>query len=74
MKISVYMDFGTVFSYEVSDIAKAREHVSAIVATGYRHTPTDSADLEWFPPSRILKVKIEGGGESSAYHDTARAT
>lgn len=73
-KVSVYLDTGVVYEYEVSDAIKGREHAAAIIKTGYRHTPKDSTDLEWFPPHRIEKVKVQGGGESSAYRDSARAT
>lgn len=72
--LSIYMDDGNVWEYEVANLAKAREHASAIIKTGYRHTPEDSEDLEWFPPHRIVKIKIPGGGESTAYRDTHRAT
>jgi hypothetical protein len=73
-KVSVYVDTGNVYEYEVSDPMKGREHAAAIVATGYRHTPEGSNDLEWFPPHRIDKVKVAGGGESTGYKDKARAT
>ncbi len=73
-KISVYLDDGRVFNYEVSDAGKGREHASAIIKTGYRHTPLDSHDLEWYPPHRLVKVCVAGGGESSRYHDTTTAT
>jgi len=73
-KISVYMDDGRVFEYFVSDPVKAREHVSKIIATGYRSTPMNTNDLEWFPPHRIDKVKIAGGGESTKYRDVVRST
>ena len=72
--VSVYLNTGVVYEYEVSDPIKGREHAAAIVHSGYRHTPKGSADLEWFPPHRIEKVKVLGGAESSEYHDTARAT
>ena len=73
-KISVYLDTGIVFSYEVEGEAKAREHAHAIVMTGYRHTPqSDDSVLEWYPPQRILKVKCEGG-MSTKYTDTSRGT
>lgn len=71
-KISVYLDNGVVYEYEVFDPIKGREHADAIIRTGYRHTTADS-DLEWFPPHRIVKVKVSKGGESN-YTDTARAT
>ena len=54
-KISVYLDDGRVFYYEVESAAKVREHTSAIIATGYRHN--DGKVFEHYPPHRILKVK-----------------
>lgn len=72
--ISVYMDTGVVYEYQVAEPSKGREHAAAIIKTGYRHTPEGSNDLEWFPPNRIEKVKVIGGGKSSSYKDHARAT
>ena len=71
-KVSVYLDDGRVFEYEVASPMKGREHAHAIIAGGYRHS--EGEDLEWYPPHRILKVKVVGGCESSAYRDTTRAT
>lgn len=73
-RVSVYMDDGRVFEYDVASPDKGREHASKIILTGYRHTPKDSDDLEWYPPHRIDKVKISGGAESTQYRDTVRAT
>lgn len=73
-KISVYMNFGVVFEYEVDSAEKAREHAAKIIATGYRHTQKNSQDLEWYPPHAIEKIKIAGAAESTAYRDLARAT
>ncbi len=73
-KVTVYLNTSVKFSYEVSDPIKGREHAAEIIATGYRHTAKGSEDLEWFPPHRISKVKVEGGGESTDYRDTASAT
>ena len=73
-KVSVYIDAGIVFEYEVSCPMKGREHAAAIIASGYRHTDEDSNDLEWYPPHRIMKVKVLDGGESSGYRDITRAT
>lgn len=53
--ISVYLDDGRIFEYDVKDESKAREHASAIVLTGYRHN--DGVVFEHYPPHRILKVK-----------------
>ena len=71
-KVSVYLDDGRVFDYEVANSFKGREHASAVIKTGYRHS--DGDDLEWYPPHRIEKVKVIGGCESTQYRDKARAT
>ncbi len=73
-KISVYLDDGRVFEYDVATAEKGREHASKIIRYGYRHTPEETDELEWYPPARIDKVKVSGGGESSHYRDTTRAT
>ena len=72
IKVEVYLDNGIVYEYEVSDAIKGREHAAAIIATGYRHS--DGDNLEWFPPHRIVKVKVTDGAESTRYRDNARAT
>ena len=56
--ISVYLDDGRVFEYEVANELKVREHTSAIIATGYRHN--DGDEFEHYPPHRISKVKSSG--------------
>ena len=73
-RISVYLDTGVVYEYDVDNPIKGREHAAAIIKGGYRHTLEGSSDLEWFPPHRIEKIKVIGGGESSQYADCARAT
>lgn len=73
-KVSVYMDDGRVFEYNVRSPYKGREHASKIIMTGYRHTPEGENELEWYPPHRIDKVKVEDAGESTAYRDNVRAT
>ena len=73
MKISVYLDNGVMFTYEVADDVKAREHASAIVMTGYRHN--DGAGVfEHYPPHRILKVKVSGGIVPTQYTDKGSGT
>lgn len=76
MKISVYIDNGNVFEYEVETERAAREHADAIIKTGYRSVTEDEPDvLTWYPPHRILKVKVALGAPSTtAYFDKARAT
>lgn len=70
--IETYLDDGRVFSYVVTEPAKAREHSHAIVMTGYRHTVEGC--MEHYPPHRILKVKCSGAGISTSYPDTVRGT
>lgn len=70
--VQVYLDNGIVYEYEVSDAIKGREHAAAIIATGYRHS--DGDNLEWFPPHRLVKVKVTDGAETTKYRDNARAT
>jgi hypothetical protein len=55
--INIYMDDGRIFSYEVEDESKVREHADAIIKTGYRHN--DGKVFEHYPPHRILKVKSD---------------
>ena len=69
--VSVYLDDGRVFEYEVSGPEKAREHSHAIVATGYRHTSAEA--LEHYPPHRISKVKVTPPPDTM-YRDTVRGT
>lgn len=71
-KISVYLDDGRVFEYEVADPFKGREHAHAIIQGGYRHS--DGDDLEWYPSHKIQKVKVAGASESTQYRDKIRAT
>lgn len=76
MEIQVYIDDGRVFKYNVSNESKAREHSSAIVATGYRHNPENPEGEDYFehyPPHRIMKVKVVGKLDT-AYHDTVSGT
>jgi hypothetical protein len=70
-KISVYLDDGRVFEYEVASPEKAREHSHAIALTGYRHTVDGT--LEHYPPHRISKIKCSGGVDTS-YPDRVRGT
>lgn len=71
--LAVYIDDGNVYEYDVANAAKAREHASAILNTGFRNTPDGTDDLEWLPVHRIVKVVAKGAGESM-YKTTHRAT
>lgn len=70
--VEIYTDSGIVFEYDVVGPMKGREHAAAIVKSGYRHSAGD--DLEWYPPHRIVKIRVKGGCESSKYRDRVRAT
>lgn len=74
--ISVYIDDGVVYDYEVESMHAAREHASAIVATGYRSVQAASPyTLTHYPPHRITKVKITAPTPiQSAYYDRVRGT
>lgn len=76
VKIEVYVDDGNVYSYQVPDEWKGREHASAIIKTGYRSTSEkDQLVLNWFPPHRILKVKlILDSPSKTKYLDKSSAT
>ena len=68
--IHVYIDDGTKFKYECP-ADQAREHVYAIVMTGYRSC--NIGDLTHYPPHRILKVKAVGQ-QVTEYTDTKSGT
>lgn len=72
MTISVYLDDGRVYEYDVPTPDKAREHCAAIVRDGYRHN--DGATFEHYPPHRILKVKASGDSVPTKYHDRPTGT
>jgi len=69
--ISVYLDNGLVYEYDVSSEASVREHSAAIVKDGYRHC-TDDGLYEHYGPHRILKVKSTG--IHTSYPDRVRGT
>jgi len=71
MIIQVYLDDGRVYSYEVADAAKVREHADAIIKGGYRHN--DGLVFEHYPPHRIVKVKAEGN-ITTRYKDEVSGT
>ena len=70
--IEIYLDDGRVFSYNVVSAEKVREHASAIIQNGYRHSSSSDNSWEWYPAHRILKVKSYE--IPSLYHDTVRGT
>lgn len=72
MTVEVYIDDGRVYSYEVANADKAREHAAAIVRYGYRHN--DGETFEHYGRHRILKVKVTGGPVPTRYPDTPSGT
>jgi hypothetical protein len=75
--VAVYLDDGRVFDYEVGSMASAREHTSAIIATGYRSVQEDEPNvMTHYPPHRISKVKITSAGApvTTNYTDRVRGT
>lgn len=72
LTVNVYLDDGRVFYYKVWNHSKAREHTSAIIATGYRHNNGEGI-FEHYPPHRIVKVKVEGV-VPTLYPDQVRGT
>ena len=70
--ISIYLDDGRVFEYEVADAGKAREHAHAIIIGGYRHNDGETI-FEHYPPHRINKVKVVGK-VPTLYVDKVRGT
>lgn len=71
--ISVYLDDGRVFSYEVKSHDKAREHCAAIVSGGYRHND-GKGEYEHYPIHRITKVKASGEPIPTSYPDKVSGT
>lgn len=72
MTISVYLDDGRVYEYDVASAEKAREHAAAIVRDGYRHN--DGTTFEHYPAHRIVKVKASGGEVPTKYLDRVTGT
>ncbi len=73
-KISIYLDDDQVFTHEVDNRTRGRKHASAIIKRGYRSTLKEGNDLEWYPPHRIVKVRVEGGGAGRRHLDTVMVT
>jgi hypothetical protein len=69
--IQVYLDDGRVYTYDVGNTDKAREHATAIIQGGYRHN--DGTVFEHYPPHRILKVKVDAA-VPTRYVDSATGT
>lgn len=70
--IAVYIDDGNVFEYNVDTPVAAREHVTAIINTGYRRIDGDT--FTHYGPHRVVKVKAKGPGITTLYPDRPRGT
>ena len=68
--ISVYLDDGRVYEYDVATAAKAQEHVAAIIRTGY--VSVGGGVMTHYPAHRIAKVVATGDGLSTNYSDRVR--
>ncbi|AFU88015.1 hypothetical protein CcrColossus_gp145 [Caulobacter phage CcrColossus] len=75
-RIVIYLDDGVTFNYDVDSMSSAREHVSAIIATGYRSVQEKQPNiLVHYPPHRIQKVKIIAPEAiETGYRDRASGT
>ncbi len=60
LEVEVYLDDGRVGYYEVDSPEKAREHIGAIIKSGWRSSNPDGS-FEWYPPHRVLKCKVPSG-------------
>lgn len=54
MDINVYLQDGRIFTYQVADCAKAREHAHCIVTRGWRNCV--NGIMEYYPVHQVLKV------------------
>lgn len=68
--IMVYFKDGRVFEYEVTDIAKARDHMAKIWELGYRHVKNGT--LEWFGPHYLDKIKYVGDDSQTNHPDSTQ--
>jgi hypothetical protein len=68
-KISIYIDgHAGLFQYEVGTLEQAMNHFAAITTTGYRRV-NDRKQLEWYAPSMLRFIKIDGEGLDTNYPD-----
>lgn len=56
-KINVYLQDGRVFSYDVVDSVKAREHAHRIITLGWRNVANGM--MEYYPVHQVVKVTFE---------------
>lgn len=56
------------FQYEVSTLDQAMNHFGEITTTGYRRV-NDRGQMEWYSPSMIRFIKVDGEGMNTQYPD-----
>lgn len=71
--ITVCLDDGRMYSYDVYGALKAREHSASIVATGYQHND-GKGDFVYYPPHRVAEVRVSGGSIPAYYPDRVGGT
>jgi len=59
--VNVYMQDGRVFTYQVEDSIKAREHAHRIINYGWRNIVNDV--MEYYPIHQVIKVTFIAPGD-----------
>ena len=68
-KISIYIEgHAGLFQYKVNTLEQAMNHFAAITSTGYRRV-NDRGQMEWYSPSMLKVIKINGEGLETKYPD-----
>lgn len=67
--IRIVLNSGTTYEYTTT-VGKAREHMHAIITTGYRRV--EDGVLTWFPPHAITKVTATN--QQTQYPDKTSGT
>lgn len=68
-QLSIYVEgHPGLFRYEVATKEQAMNHFAAITSTGYRRV-NDRGQLEWYSPSMLKFIKINGEGLETQYPD-----
>ena len=62
--INVYMQDGRVFSYDVEDSIKAREHAHRIITEGWRNVV--NGVMEYYPVHQLVKVTFKAPDDMMA--------
>ncbi len=68
--VSVYLDDGRVFEFDVGDAEALREFAAGIIREGY--TRIANGVFTYYPPHRIVKVEGRGPNITTKYPDRVR--